>query len=111
MITNNPSNYSSQTQSEIERLEALGFDRRNMKVMPDGSIVFIDPNKLESAPRTAKENAQDNLDKMIARKKELDYTAMSAAVAGVETDPDLEIEYIQLCKDIDESMKLLKLLD
>jgi hypothetical protein len=111
VIANNPSNYSSQTQSEIERLEALGFDRRNMKVMPDGSIVFIDPKKVEGVSRTAKENAQDNLDKMIERKKQLDYAAMSTAVAGMETDPDLEIEYIQLCKDIDEAMKLLKTLE
>ncbi len=111
MIANNPSNYSSQTQSEIERLEALGFDRRNMKVMPDGSIVFIDPNKVEGAPRTAKENAQDNLDKMIARKRELDYAATATAVAGMETDPDMETEYVQLCKDIEEAMKLLKRLD
>ncbi len=110
-MTNNPSNYSSQTQSEIERLEALGFDRRNMKVMPDGSIVFIDPKKVEGAPRTAKENAQVNLDKMIARKKELDYAATATAVAGMETDPELEVEFVQLCNDIDEAMKLLKTLD
>lgn len=111
MIANNPSNYSSQTQSEIERLEALGFDRRNMKVLPDGSIVFIDHSKVESVPRTAKENAQDRLDKMMARKQEIDYTATATAMAGMELDPELEKEYIQLSKDIDEALKLLKLLD
>lgn len=95
-ISSNPTNYSSQTQSEIERLEALGFDRRNMKVLPDGSIVFIEHDKAGDKER---------LENMMARKRELDYMATSSAMAGMEIDPDLEKEYLQLCKELDAAFK------
>jgi len=93
---------------EIERLEGLGFDRRNMKVLPDGSIVLVEHNETQGAEDTiTKTIANDRLAQMMARKQEIDYTATASAVASLEIDPDLEKEYLQLCHDIDEALKLL----
>lgn len=79
-----------------------------MKVLPDGSIVLVEHNEAQRAASTvSKATANDRLAQMIARKQEIDYTATASAVAGMEVDPDLEKEYLQLCHDIDEALQLL----
>ncbi len=82
----------------------MGFDRRDISVLPDGSVTLIKHNQspVSSEERAA---AKNRLEKMIARKQELDYMATATAVAGLTLDPDVEIEYRKLTRDIEEALK------
>jgi hypothetical protein len=78
-----------------------------MKVLPDGSVVFVELNAPNAASSdVAKMTAKAHLDEMIARKQEIDYMASAMSIAGMELGPEFEKEYIQLCRDIDEALKI-----
>lgn len=78
-----------------------------MKVLPDGSVVFVDLNAQDAGSgEMAKATAKAHLDEMIARKQEIDYMASAMSIAGMELGAELEKEYIQLCRDIDEAFKI-----
>ena len=61
-----------------------------------------------SAGVIAKATAKDRLAKMIARKQEIDYMATATAVAGLTLDPDVEHEYKNLLREIEEAQKLIE---
>lgn len=61
-----------------------------------------------SAGVIAKATAKDRLEKMIARKQEIDYMATATAVAGLTLDPDVEQEYKNLLREIEAAQKLIE---
>lgn len=80
-----------------------------MNVLPDGSVVLVPHNEFQgSADAIAKATAKDRLEKLMARKQEIDYMATANAVAGTALEPELEVEYKKLCADIEEALRLLK---
>jgi len=95
---------SPKTKAEIERLVSIGFDRRNISVLPDGRVTLIQHNQSRVNSKES-EAAKNRLEKMIARKQELDYMATATAVAGLTLDPDVELEYKKLSHDIEEALK------
>lgn len=95
---------SAKTKAEIERLVAMGFDRRDISVLPDGSVTLIKHNQSQVNSKEG-EAAKNRLEQMIARKQELDYMATATAVAGLTLDPDVELEYKKLTLDIEEALK------
>lgn len=100
--------HSEETNAEIERLEKLGYDRRDISVLPDGSVTIVHHNEFQSSHDTiAKATARDRLEKMYARKQELDYMATATAVAGMTLDPDVEVEYRKLLDEIEATQKLI----
>ncbi len=99
----------SEQQLEIERLVALGYHRNDIQVLPDGTITIVPHDEMKSSAETiARVTAKARLEKMIERKSELNYMAMAAAEAGLQLDASVEAEFLQLCKEIETTVALLK---
>ena len=99
----------SDTELEIKRLEALGYDRKDIQVLPDGTLTIVHHDEMKSSHATIERaTAKDRLEKMIERKNELNYMATAAASAGHELDPEIEKEFLQLSADIEATIKLIK---
>jgi hypothetical protein len=84
----------------------MGFARRDLHVLPDGSVVKRDQFQ-DSAGLLKETSAQSRLAQLMARKQEIDYMATATALAGLSLDPDIEVEYRKLDLEIEETLKLV----
>lgn len=95
--------------AEIARLIALGYDRRDLQILDDGQVTIVQHDEMRgSALAIEKATAADRLKKMMERKLELDYMASAMAVAGQSIPVEIEEEFLKLKSGIETAIRLVE---
>lgn len=95
--------------SEVERLIGLGYSREDIQVMSDGTVTIVPADEMKSsALAVARATAPARLERMLARKRQLDEEFKLNTPVPLQMTPEQLQNYLDLIGEIENTSQLLQ---